>query len=1103
MPARPLGAGVTRQQLTQGAAHAPAYRVDDRAADAEAFYAAACDPRRSVVVEACAGAGKTWMLVSRILRALLAGAEPQQILAITFTRKAAGEMRERLDGWLAAYAEHACDHAERVLALRQRGLAPAEAEALAPALGALHERLLRGGRAVEVRTFHAWFTHLLAHAPLALLERLGLPLEHELIEDMAVLQRPLLARFHRAVEREPALRDTYLGLVRRHGRASVLAWLDAAWFKGAEIRLADEAGHAAGVVPPAGAFWSECAGFSDPGALLLRAPRVGRFEALARLLGRGKTRAAEAGTRLREALDTTDPALAFERAWKALFNEEDEPRRQIGKGPELDAAWDALRELDTMRRQQQAHEDHEAMLLLTCVLLDEYAALKRRRGLVDMPDLERAAGQLLGDSELAGWVQERLDQRLRHVLIDEFQDTSPLQWQALQGWLSSYAGAGGGASGRQPLSVFIVGDPKQSIYRFRNAEPRVFAAAREFVVAGLEGHALACDHTRRNAPAVIAALNAVFESAVPEGWGPFRAHTTGSDAPGAVRRLPGVSYEKREMQAAAEGWRDSLTVPRREPETVRRAQEAAQVAAAVADLIRAQGLLPDDVMVLARKREMLGHVADALAAAGVPHVVAEPLKLNETPEVLDLVALLDALASPTLDIAFARALKSPLFGAADDDLLWLAREARGRTWLRALRAAEALPSDALARAQGLLARWFPAAQVLPPHDLLDRIVHEGDVMGRYAAAVPVDRRAGALAAIDALLAAALAHRGARLMSVYAFVREVRAGRVAASAAAPAGAVRLLTVHGAKGLEARAVLIADTDPAARPPDLNRVLVEWPAEDAAPRRVAFVRNLNRPARSLVGLVEEHQAAEWREALNGLYVAMTRAQQLLVFSRNEPQRGEPGGPSWWARAFPHAEPWSPPDPGTVGAAATQVAVPVLPRPAQPWAAPAAEAAQDAAAARLGQAVHRVLEWAGRPGLARDSFDLLAAAQSAAMTFGLPAGGAARVATLARQVLDSPACAAFFGGPALRWAGNEVPLAGAGGELLRIDRLVLLHEPGSAPVWWVLDYKLQTGAASLPLYREQLRRYVQAVAALQPGEAVRGALVTGAGDLLPLEGT
>ncbi|MBL8306249.1 MAG: UvrD-helicase domain-containing protein [Rubrivivax sp.] len=1079
----------------------PAYRIDGQRAAADAFYAAACDPRRSVVVEACAGAGKTWMLVSRILRALLDGAEPQQILAITFTRKAAGEMRERLDDWLAAHAAHACDEATRIAALRQRGLSAAEAVRLAPALGGLHERLLKSGRAVEVRTFHAWFTQLLSHAPLSLVSTLGLPLQHELVEDDAVLHDALLRRFHRAVQRDDGLRDTYMALVRRHGRSAVAEWLDQARRRGAEIQRADAAGHAADAVPSAAAMWPVCQGLADPAELLRRQPLAADLDLLAREMGQQTTATPQkAAGQLRDALSYADALAAFEGVWAALFTRQGEPRKKLGDTALQQSVVETLQGIAHMRRQQQAHDDHVALLRLVRVLLLEYARLKRGRGLVDMADLERAAEALLGDSTVAGWVQERLDQRVRHVLIDEFQDTSPLQWQALQGWLSSYAGAGGGASGQQPPAVFIVGDPKQSIYRFRNAEPRVFVAAREFVVQALEGQALACDHTRRNAPEVIAALNAVFaEAQFTNGWGPFRAHTTGADGAGAVCRLPGVPHVKTVPGGAGEGWRDSLTQPRREPEAQRRAEEAAQLAAAVAELLHTQGYQPAEVMVLARKRAMLAAVADALAARAVPHVVAEPLHLHESPEALDLVALLDALASPAHDMAFARALKSPLFGASDEDLLWLAGIARGRPWLRALRAAEAVPSAALARAQGLLAGWHPAVQVLPPHDLLDRIVHEGDLRGRLAAAVPADRRAAALGALDALLSATLEHRGARLMSVYTFVRELRAGRVAAAAAAPPDAVRLLTVHGAKGLEARAVLIADCDPVPRNPARHTVLVDWPVDSVAPRRVAFVKSLDAPPPSLLDLVEEEAAAAAREELNGLYVAMTRARERLVFSRTEPHRRS-GPPSWWLRVESRAALWEPRPPPSLPAEARTVQVPILPVVQAPGPGALPDGPRDTAAARLGQTVHRLLEWAGRPGAPLPLDALPAAAEAAAQAFGLAAAEAPRAAEVARTVLTSAAVAPFFRGEALRWAGNEVPVA-EGGEVLRIDRLVLLAGGGDGPdTWWVLDYKLQTGAVSLPLHAAQLARYVAAVQALQPGDRVRAAIVTGSGQLLPL---
>jgi ATP-dependent helicase/nuclease subunit A len=147
-----------------------------------------------------------------------------------------------------------------------------------------------------------------------------------------------------------------------------------------------------------------------------------------------------------------------------------------------------------------------------------------------MNDVEGAARRLLGDAELSGWLQQRLDARLRHVLIDEFQDTNPLQWQALYGWLSAYAGAGPG----EAPCVFLVGDPKQSIYRFRRAEPQVFKAAQAFVVQGLAGALLSCDHTRRCAPEVVDALNAAMGAAVLAGeyGSDYRAHTTESRARG-------------------------------------------------------------------------------------------------------------------------------------------------------------------------------------------------------------------------------------------------------------------------------------------------------------------------------------------------------------------------------------------------------------------------------------------------------------------------------------------------------------------------------------------------------------------------------------------
>jgi ATP-dependent helicase/nuclease subunit A len=1150
-----------------------AYRMDGQRVPAADFYACACSPQRSVVIEACAGAGKTWMLVSRILRALLTGTEPQHILAVTFTRKAAGEMRTRLEEWLRDFSEARSSHETRVQALCERGLALAEAQQQAPLLGTLQERLLRGGQTVEVRTFHGWFVQLLGHAPLHVVQALRLPTRYELIEDTAVLRAPLFKRFHARVQANAALRADYLGLVGRHRRHAVLQWLEAAWSRAPELARADAAGSAENAVPSASQLWAACADLQHPDEQLRQPPLHDLLQALAREMGRSKNLTPQKAAQALVDASLGDPADHFDAAWAALFTQAGTVQVRLGESALLGMAAEALQTLRQQRLQQAAHVDHAAMLRLSRVLLVEYAALKRERGLVDMADLERTAEALLGDSEVAGWVQQRLDQQVRQVLIDEFQDTSPLQWQALQAWLSSYAGSAEGPR------VFIVGDPKQSIYRFRGAEPKVFEAAQDFVVQGLGGVLLACNHTRRNATAVMAAVNDVFTSAANEdGWGPFTEHTTGATTSGRVLRLRGALRSDLPDKASARGgnpvWRDSLTEPKLESESRLRTLEAAQAAQAVADWVFKQGLACGDVMLLARKRSMLAHAAQALADLGVPHVVAEPLALHRSPEALDLMAVLDVLASPGHDLALARALRSPLFGASDADLLGLARRVvrsplsavaansgafdhpvsaasvapapAPASWLEALLGA--FPADsagpgslspALARASRLFRTWASLASTLTPHELLDRVVADAEAVQRFAAAVPASRRVGALHGINALLAATLEHGGARFSTLYGLVRDFRAGRLNAHAAAPQDAVQLLTVHGAKGLEARAVLVMDCDPAPRSSHQPQLLVDWPAIEPAPRRVAFVRSDAAVPLSLQATWDLELAAQGREELNSLYVAMTRAREQLVFSRTEPHVASKYGRSWWQRCgepaalwkLPPAEPAATPidraagtaktmatgpdpalpaasarEPATEAQATPAIKVPALPR-LQVLSAPLDMAvlrprravADNPAVARLGQAVHRVLEWAGQPGRNLPAVAWPQACVAAAMEFGLGADAASRVLTPVQAVLSSAACRLFFSGPQLQWAGSEVPVAAAG-KPVRLDRLVALRADDGSTDWWVLDYKLHHEPAEVLAYCEQLHVYVQAVQVLQPGARVYGAFITGRGHRVDL---
>ena len=1090
------------------ATNTAAYLADGRPVAHDAFYALACDPRRSVVVEACAGAGKTWMLVSRILRALLDGAQPHEILAITFTRKAAGEMRERLNGWLREFGAPGTSNAVRIEALIQRGVPADEANRLAPQLAALHARVLHAGRPVEVRTFHAWFSQLLRAAPLELLNELGLQQDMDLIEDLDDHRPEVFRRFHAAVLADAALRADYAALIARRGRTQLRKWLEAALHKRVEFELADAAGVLDDSVPPP---VLERPG-EHPAQLLLGAAWHASLRELALALGLGGMKAQDAATGLVFALEQADAQARFERVWSALFTEKNTPRKQLGKIDALGHIQDELDAIATQIRQLDAHTEHLRMVRLTRVLLAEFSAYKRARGLADMSDLEACGLALLRDATLAGWVQERLDARIRHVLIDEFQDTSPLQWHALHAWLSAYAGAGGGVSGQRPPGLFIVGDPKQSIYRFRRAEPRVFEAAQRFVVEALGGTMLACDHTRRNAPEVLAALNTVFDQAQrADEFAGFRPHTTelttglAGDPRAGVALLPRVPRPPRvaRAEAAAETalWRDSLTTPRHEPEEVLREQEAARVAQAIRALVTRDGLQPAEIFVLSRKRQSLRLVAQALRRVQVPFAAVEDAALMDAPEARDLVALLDALVSPRHKLSLAQALRSPLFGASDDDLIALAERARvtahdGDWWHALMRPdtdGEPPLSTALQRARALLPGWHAASNLLPPHDLLDRIVFEGELRERVAATVPPVQRAAALDAIDAVLAQALTLDGARYATPYNFVRALKRRSVKAAAPAHPDAVQLLTVHGAKGLEAKVVFVMDADPEPKTTETATLLIDWPVEAERPRRCAFVYSEGACPPSLVALLDTERVARQREELNGLYVAMSRAKQRLVFSATEPSRRAPGA-SWWDRieplavALPLAEidavdlaPAMPPPARLKVLALVARPFSVAPQPSAPRSA-------DTDATRLGKAVHRVLEWAAAGGVD----ELADLAHAAALEFAAPP---ALIAQLAQTILRSPDCARFFDGPRLRWAGNEVPVS-EGGEVLRIDRLVRLDD-----AWWVLDYKLGHAPQQLDAYRAQLLRYRSAVQRVQPGEPVRCAFITGAGAVVEID--
>ncbi|MEY4583615.1 MAG: hypothetical protein RJB10_112 [Pseudomonadota bacterium] len=1135
-----------------------AYEHNGQQVTATQFYAIACDPQRSVAVEACAGAGKTWMLVSRMIRALLEEEAPQphEILAITFTKKAAGEMRQRLQEWLAEFAFATPEKLEQELIMRgisrqklcaENGLQPAYS--LPEQLQNLYQKMLSQGRGVQIKTFHGWFASLLRTAPLSVLEGLNLPANYTLLEDDKLATPSVWRRFFGTLLKDESAKNDLKELVAEYGKSQALKALDEALSKRVEFQLADEKGLVDVSVPHFAEFFPDFQGCESPEAAFLDSEpsndiRRQIFIEAAKILGAASQKTFSAkGLELEKAITDNDLSSAI----AALLTEKGTPRKfnaALSENEFVSRAQDLALRFQAAIAQHAAWQHQQRMTRLTRLLINEFGNLKRQRGWVDMNDVERAALVMLSSPELSGWVQERLDARVKHLMIDEFQDTSPLQWQALYAWLSGYAGAGS-----KPPVVFIVGDPKQSIYRFRRAEPQVFIAAKQFVQDGLDGDLLSCDHTRRNAVRVMEAVNTVMlQAQVARQYSDYRAHSTEIAVAGAVLRLPQIERiakdkeEKRASDDSAEmTWRDSLTEPREEIEEKIVTLECRQAAEFIQQLLQS-GKKPKEIMVLARKRSRLSLMQTELQVLSIASQQPEKSNLADAPEVQDIIALLDVLVSPTHDLSLARALKSPLFGVTDDDLVAIALEFKSAkssqleqhvSWFDLLQNSEHLRQE-IRRLGAKLAIWKGWIDSLPPHDALDAIFHDGDVLARYASAAPATRRESILANLNALLSAALDIDQARYLTPYAFVRAMKAGLSAANSDGESdmadvtqtvkspmtsddSAIRLLTIHGAKGLEADVVIILDTDATPTPAASMRVLVDWPGETATPDSFVFLASESRPAPSAAAAFDIEKQARLREELNALYVAMTRAREQLVISSSQPRHAN--ADSWWQRMQAVSELDSRLRGNDVkgGGApsrfnadvSAQIELLMLPSTENTKntlkkssnstlasvfiaydaiesivnsAEEEVQASLDSLESRIGQAMHRLLQRAD-----------LTQLDAVALEFKLSSQEVEQATQMAQRIMAGEGAWAWDGA-VVSWQGNEIELA-AQGKLLRLDRLVHRKDTGE---WWVLDYKSESQPQSNPELVAQMRAYIAAVQACYEGEPVKAAFLTATGKLV-----
>jgi ATP-dependent helicase/nuclease subunit A len=620
-----------------------------------------------------------------------------------------------------------------------------------------------------------------------------------------------------------------------------------------------------------------------------------RWQDIADVLDTGSKTDQEQAARLRQALAFSGSAQVDEYL-NVFLTDERMPRRtlltkKICDGhPNVARLFDAegarLEQLIEKRRALVVRERTRALLHIATAAAAHYRREKAERGLLDYEDLIDKTLAML-DRVSSSWVHYKLDRGVDHVLIDEAQDTSPKQWDIVAHLISDFT-SGEGAREGVTRTIFAVGDEKQSIFSFQGAAPHEFDARRralrkKFEDAGLTFDPVSFTYSFRSGPAILNAVDHVFRDEAIyrsiHAENTYPVHESLEDAGPSLIEFWDLAQadEKSEI----EGWRapfDGVSVTSPEVKLARRIQGAIKRLVESGTMTGHTGarrpLRYGDVLVLVRRRgNTFDAVIQALKHANIPVAGADRLKLTEHIAIIDLMNLADALLLPQDDLALAVALKSPVFGLDDDDLFTLAWNRKGslRKALSHHAASHEKFRDALQRLEQYERRF---TQETP-------FAFYAWLLGGNGGRKRFLRRLGHEAndALDEFLELALSYERRAPASLQGFVAWLRAAdtEVKRDMEISRDEVRVMTVHGAKGLEASVVFLVDTTSSPSdtqrlrlihvPVDEDRKVVVWAGRKAEdPRAVA-------QARAAMLAATEH---EYRRLL---YVAMTRAADRLI--------------------------------------------------------------------------------------------------------------------------------------------------------------------------------------------------------------------------------
>jgi ATP-dependent helicase/nuclease subunit A len=795
--------------------------------------ALASDPASSAWVSANAGSGKTHVLTQRVIRLLLSGCRPSAILCLTYTKAAASEMSNRVFQRLAEWAVLP----DEKLAERIAGIEGHEPDSFKLANARrLFAKALETPGGLKIQTIHAFCEALLHQFPL----EANVAGHFSVLDDASA--SALLAEARRSLlTATSAEEDSGLAAAFAHvldlgdetgleglisdiiaNRTAIRRFLSEADEHGgadALLRKAFNLGKNDSETTLIDAYWPL------PG---LSGPLLGLYLELAETKGGAK--AGEAGFMLRRVVTEPDPFARAKILDQVFLTQAGKPKADsslvakamLTAAPQLGDAVASARQhvVDTRERLRtlRMFEATRAALTLADRLNEDYEELKRRRSLLDFEDLIARTADLLTRDGVGAWVHYKLDQGIDHILVDEAQDTSPVQWAVIKSLAEDFFS---GHSARQTRrTIFAVGDEKQSIYSFQGARPERFAQERfetqkRVDVSGQAFHPVRLPLSFRSTADVLSAVDQVFLlednarglSAVGD---PVIHRSNRIGHAGAVDLWETVVPDVADLE-------DDWTAPfDATPDRAPSAILAARMAHVIGEMIGRQTIIekdherairPGDILVLVRKRDaFVNALTRALKRRGeIPVAGADRLKLTNHIAVQDLMALARFVLQPHDDLSLAAVLKSPLFDLVEDDIFTLAalRPENTSVWQHMQTLDDNRFSSTVSRLQGIA----EMAGRFSVHDFFARILGADGGRKRFLA------RLGSEAAdiLDEFLSLALDHEDKTLPGLQSFIStlELESPTIKREQDSGRDEVRIMTVHASKGLEAPVVFLVDS------------------------------------------------------------------------------------------------------------------------------------------------------------------------------------------------------------------------------------------------------------------------------------------------------